>query len=120
MNNRLVRFCCTNCPSAFEANPAKYLAKLDEAVIAKQTTAYPFEVGAVSGEKLGGHGDVINMVVANRLVKLCCEGCIDKVNANPAKFIAMLDSGSLDVKAEEGSDEKEHGEQKESNEHSGH
>ena len=34
--NRLVRFCCGGCVEEFEKDPPKYIAKLDEAVIAKQ------------------------------------------------------------------------------------
>lgn len=30
--DREVRFCCRNCEGRFEANPAKYLAKLDTAI----------------------------------------------------------------------------------------
>ncbi len=36
---RLVRFCCAGCISSFEKEPAKYLAKLDEAAKGKDKAA---------------------------------------------------------------------------------
>lgn len=107
-NNRLLRFCCDKCAKEFEKEPAKYLAKLDAAVIAKQTAGYPFDTCMVAGEKFGEHGmgHGHDMVVANRLVKFCCQGCTGQFNENPVRFFSMLDSGKLDAKAEEGSGTK--------------
>jgi YHS domain-containing protein len=36
---RTVKFCCAGCKAAFEKEPAKYLAKLDEAIKEKATPA---------------------------------------------------------------------------------
>lgn len=105
-NNRLLRFCCSKCATEFEKEPAKYLAKLDAAVIAKQSADYPLDACMVAGEKFGEHGKGVDMVVANRLVKFCCAGCTGKFNDNPVRFFSMLDSGKLDAKAEEGSGSK--------------
>ena len=37
--DRLVRFCCRDCVKDFEKEPAKYLAKIDEAAAAKAKAA---------------------------------------------------------------------------------
>jgi hypothetical protein len=37
--DRLIRFCCKDCVKDFEKEPAKYLAKLDEATAAKAKAA---------------------------------------------------------------------------------
>jgi YHS domain-containing protein len=95
---RLVRYCCPNCLEAFSVNPDEYLAKLDRAVIAKQSKNYPVDVCLVSGEKLGDHGDVVNLVLANRLVKLCRPECAEEVNKEPARFLATLDAGAPDAR----------------------
>ena len=44
----------------------------DQAVIEKQSKDYPLEVCAVSGQKLGSMGKPVDMIIGNRLVKLCC------------------------------------------------
>ena len=36
-------------------------------------------------------GDPIDYVYQNRLVRLCCKGCIKKLNANPEKYLSELD-----------------------------
>lgn len=97
-NNRLVRLGGESSVAKFKAEPDAYIAKLDAAVIAKQSEKYPFKVCVVSGEELGGdHGKVLNKVVANRLVRFCCDNCAKELNATPAKFIAMVDNRNLNA-----------------------
>lgn len=99
-NGRLVRFCCKGCVSKFEKDPAKYLAKLDSAVIEKEKANYPLDTCVVSGEKLGGDmGEPIDYVVANRLVRLCCKGCIKDLEKDPAKYISKVDAARGGEKA---------------------
>ena len=90
--NRLVRFCCKMCKSDFIKDPDAYIAKLDEAVIAQQSEAYPLSSCPVSGEDLGSMGDAINVVYAGRLVKLCCKMCVPEFEANPMPTIAKIDA----------------------------
>lgn len=91
VGNRLVRFCCGGCPAKYEADPAKYGAKLDEAIVTAQKDSYPLETCVVSGEKLGDMGEPVDKVVENRLVRLCCAGCEKKLRQDPAKYIAKID-----------------------------
>ncbi len=92
---RDVRLCCAGCEKRFTSDPAKYLAKIDEAIIAQQSEKYPLETCAVAGQPLGDMGDVINYVHNNRLVKFCCSGCEKKFEADPAAFIAKLDEAVI-------------------------
>lgn len=101
VNNRLVQLCCAGCKDKLEADPAAFLAKLDEAVIAQQSKGYALKECPVSGETLGEK--TTDLIIGNRLVKLCCAGCKKKVEANPAKVFAMLDSGKVSA---EGSEKK--------------
>ncbi|MBI1850312.1 MAG: hypothetical protein HYR85_08210 [Planctomycetes bacterium] len=95
VGNRLVRFCCGGCKPKFEKDPATFLAKLDEAVIAKQKPGYPLGTCVVSGDKLGGEmGKPVDVVIGNRLVRLCCSDCIRDLRANPRKFLAKLDAAA--------------------------
>lgn len=90
--NRLVRFCCKMCKSDFKADPAAYIAKLDAAAAGAQRENYPLATCPVSGGELGSMGDPMEVVVAGRLVKLCCAGCVDKLKANPAEYLAQIDA----------------------------
>ncbi len=90
--NRLVRFCCDGCTGKFEKNPAKFIAVLDEAVIEAQMKDYPLTTCVVSGEALGGMGKTIDKVYANRLVRLCCEGCVEEFDRDPAKHFREIDA----------------------------
>lgn len=101
-NNRLIRFCCKGCIGKFEKDAAKYLAQLDAAVMEKQRASYATDKCLVSGRKLGAMGDPIEIVVANRLVRLCCAGCTNKVRHEPAKYLAMLSSSSHDQHGADG------------------
>jgi YHS domain-containing protein len=93
--NRLVRFCCPDCVKEFQKDPAAAIAKLDQAVIAKQGANYPLTTCVVSGEKLGGEmGAPAALVVGNRLVRFCCSGCIPDFKKNPAKYLKLLDAAA--------------------------
>lgn len=93
-NNRLVRFCCAGCMSSFNKEPEKYLAELDKAAIGKQKAAYPLDTCVVSGEKLGTMGEPVDLVAGNRLVRLCCEGCVSTFQKNPTKYMKMIDEAA--------------------------
>ena len=107
--NRLVRFCCKMCAPQFEKDPAKFLAKIDQAVIAAQKPAYPLATCVVSGDKLEGDPDMepFDHVFANRLVRLCCKGCLKEFRTDPWKFVAKVDEASKGMKAEGGKKEPE-------------
>ena len=88
-HNRLIRFCCKGCIDEFNKEPAKFLAKLDKAVIDKQKKTYPLKTCVVTGEKLTDKS--VDLVVANRLIRLCCADCKAKVAKNPVEYLSKLD-----------------------------
>jgi YHS domain-containing protein len=90
VGNRLVRLCCGGCKSKLEKDSAATIAKLDEAVIAKQKASYKLETCPISGEKLGADGQPFDVVVAGRLVRLCCKDCEKTLRADPSKALAKL------------------------------
>jgi YHS domain-containing protein len=94
-DGREVKFCCAGCKPRFEADPASFLAKIDELVIAQQKDFYPIQTCIVGGGKLGSMGDPIDLVVNNRHVRLCCDGCKAKLTADPVAFIAKLDKAVI-------------------------
>ncbi len=91
IGNRLVTFCCSGCIGKAQKEPAKYLAKIDAAVIETQMKDYPLTTCLVSGEKLGDEmGAPINYVAGTQLVEFCCKGCIKKFEKNPAQYLGKL------------------------------
>lgn len=91
--NRLVRFCCKMCAPEFEKDPAKFLAKLDQAVVAREKPTYPLTICVVSGDKLeGGEMEPRDYVFAGRLVRFCCPDCVKDFGKDPWKYMAKIDA----------------------------
>lgn len=91
--NRLVRLSSADGKLAFLQDPAKYIQKLDQAVVAKQKPTYPLETCVVSGEKFGGEmGAPVDHVVGNRLVRFCCKDCAEQFRKDPSTYLLKLDA----------------------------
>jgi YHS domain-containing protein len=84
--NHLVRFCCAGCVKAFEKEPAKYMAMLDEA----RVTPYPLDTCIVSDAKLGSMGEPVALVYEGQEVKFCCAGCIGAFKNDPDTYMKKL------------------------------
>jgi len=91
--NRLVRLCCDDCLPMLKESPGKYIALLDQEVIAAQKPAYSAKTCPVSGKALGSMGEPVDYVAGNRLVRFCCSSCIRKFNAEASKFLAAPKAG---------------------------
>jgi hypothetical protein len=90
VGNRLMKTCCAKCEAKVKADPASYIAKLDKLVIEAQSANYKLGACPVADEALGD--SPVEMVVANRLIKLCCEGCKNKVYENPLAVLEKIDA----------------------------
>jgi hypothetical protein len=91
VKNRLFRVCCKKCAAKVKADPAKYFAKLDQAVIKAQLATYPLKTCIVRDKsELGSMGEPVNMVVGMQMVRFCCDSCVPKFKKDPAKFLARL------------------------------
>ena len=95
---REVRFCCKGCQGAFSKDPAKFIPKIDELIIADQMPRYPKSVPCIvmTDELLpdptGKDARDCKMIVTrNRLVRLCCGKCVRMFKRDPAKYIEVLD-----------------------------
>lgn len=90
--NRLVRVADESEKTEFMKNAARYVAALDKAVIEQQGKNYPLKTCPVSGDKYGGTmGEPKDVVLAGRLIRLCCDDCRKDLEKDPAKFIAKVD-----------------------------
>lgn len=92
--NRLIRLAAESEKAAFLADPTTFMAALNTAVIAAQGPTYTLGTCPVSDEALDDPmmGKPVDVVVAGRLVRLCCNKCKKDVEANPAKYIALVDA----------------------------
>lgn len=52
--------------------------------------AYPLETCVVSGMKLGSMGDVVTYTHKGQEIKLCCQGCVGQVKADPDKYLKKI------------------------------
>jgi hypothetical protein len=101
VDGREIRTCCKGCMAAYEKNRAKYEPRLNKMIVDDQLARYPLMTCPISGGKLGGMGKPVDMVVGNRLVRLCCAGCEKKVAADPAKYIAMVDAAAVKAQSKD-------------------
>ena len=84
LNGTQVKFCCGKCEAAFKADPEKYVAKMNDAIV-KAAPAYPLKTCLVMGkEELDANAKTV--VYQNRVYKLCCGKCVAKFKKDPAKF----------------------------------
>lgn len=95
VNGQTIYACCGGCVNAIKSNPAKYgsgrpeitaslATEADTALIVKQGKC------PVMDESLGSMGQPIKVMVGDKPIFLCCKGCIKKVQAEPAKYLAMV------------------------------
>ncbi|ACB74839.1 hypothetical protein [Opitutus terrae] len=72
--------------------------------IAAQKADYPLQVCAVSGEELGSMGEPFDYIhkedgKPDRLVRMCCDGCVKKFKKDPAKYLKKIDEAAANKAA---------------------
>mgnify|MGYP003675840518 FL=1 len=95
VNGQRVFVCCGGCVSAVKSDPAKYAAGRPQITVATSTAADAAAIAAqkvcpVMDEPLGGMGTPIKVTIGDKPIYLCCKGCIKKIQAEPAKYLAMV------------------------------
>lgn len=83
-----VAFCCANCKAKFDAEPAKFAAKLGIEVKAAPIN----DKCPVSGEPVD---PAHTSVYEGKVVGFCCGNCKKKFDADPKKFAAKLPGGEV-------------------------
>ena len=93
-DGREVRFCCNGCVGRFEADQKAGFKKIDEQLVKAQVHYYPLDTCIISGNPLVEDGEDIsvNYVYKNRLVRLCCTGCIKMFNKDAAAYLKTIDA----------------------------
>ena len=97
LNGREVRFCCGGCKGTFDADPIASNKKLDEMIIADQLTVYPAGTCIVMEDEMmtdptgpDARKDK-NLVIGNRLFRLCCKSCVRRFKKNQEQYRKVLD-----------------------------
>jgi YHS domain-containing protein len=95
VDGQTVYVCCAGCVNAVKSNPAKYAAGRPQITVTSATAADAAliarqKVCPVMDEPLGGMGNPIKVMVGDKPIFLCCKGCIKKIQAEPAKYLAMV------------------------------
>jgi hypothetical protein len=88
---RLVRLCGQDCVVRFWTDPGPAMAALDAAWIAAQRASYPTTVCPVMDMEVDEMGTPIEILHGTRLVRLCCDSCVETFREDPAKWLAALD-----------------------------
>jgi YHS domain-containing protein len=84
LNGTQMKFCCAKCETAFKADPAKYMTKVEDE-IKKSAPAYPLTTCLImTDESIDDSAKAV--VFHNRVYKFCCKKCIATFEKNPAKF----------------------------------
>ncbi len=81
------------------AKDTKTAAPTESEIVAKARASYPMKTCLVSDEPLGSMGDAVAYVhraegKPDRVIFVCCEGCIDDFKAEPAKFLKKVDDAA--------------------------
>jgi hypothetical protein len=81
------------------ANKENSAPKTEAEIIAAARANYPLKKCLVSDEDLGSMGDAVAHVhreagKPDRVVFVCCEGCIDDFKKEPAKFLKKVDDAA--------------------------
>ena len=96
-NGREVRFCCSGCKGTFDSDPAAGNRKLDEMIITDQLRVYPAGTCIVMEDEVmtdptgPDAAKDKNVVVGNRLYRLCCKSCVRRIKKNPDEYRKVLD-----------------------------
>ncbi|MEO8269885.1 MAG: hypothetical protein ABI557_09195 [Aureliella sp.] len=95
VNGQRVFVCCGGCVDAVTSNPAKYSEGRPQITVATATAADADAIARqkvcpVMDEPLGSMGDPIKVMIGDKPVFLCCKGCIKKIKADPAKYLAVV------------------------------
>jgi YHS domain-containing protein len=88
---REIRFCCTGCLPKFKSDPAKFLTKIDAAIVKAQKSLYPLKTCVVSGKSITGDVKPVEHIYGNRLVRLLDRESVVAFAKAPRKYMAKLD-----------------------------
>lgn len=102
VGDRAIYVCCDACIEPIRRNPGMYLAKVPQqpAQESKPELRVEFASDAdyaavraqdrcpVMNQPLGAHGRPLKIIMRGQTVFVCCQGCVQRVQENPAQYFA--------------------------------
>jgi hypothetical protein len=84
-------------PAEPKAETAATMVEEPKLTPEEQALAAAQKVCPVTGEPLDSMGGPIKVVLGDRTLFVCCEGCIDELKANAEKFLAKIDAAATET-----------------------
>lgn len=96
IGSKTVFVCCASCSEVVKSNPNFYWNEVLEITISKATASDAALIAAqkkcpVMNASLGSMGSPVKAMVGDRPVFLCCQGCVPRLKAEPARYLALVD-----------------------------
>ncbi|MCC6785293.1 MAG: hypothetical protein IT457_20755 [Planctomycetes bacterium] len=88
LDDTLVQLCCAGCVPSAQARAAAIVEGLHDQAYAAQRAGYARKTCVISDHELGP--DAVDVMVGTRLVRLCCEDCLDALAKSPQTALAAL------------------------------
>ncbi len=95
VDGQLLRTCCKDCARKVKAKPAEFVKRVQRAAIEQQAAHYPLKTCLKQpSKKLDDKA--AQAVVGSRLVRACCERCLEPIVAKPAEYMKRLDAAYIE------------------------
>ena len=99
--NRLIRLADAEAVAAFAKDPATHEERLDFIIADTERDDYPLDTCVVAGSAFAEGKKPHEVIVGNRLVKVCCGGCTGKIRQEPYVIVKKINdawaaSGQVD------------------------
>ena len=88
--NRLIRLADADTIAAFTADALTYEERLDFIIADAERDDYPLDVCVVAGSAFVEEKKPAEVIVGNRLVKICCGGCTSKIRQEPYVIVKKI------------------------------
>ena len=96
-NKKLIGFCCESCIDDFKKEPAKYMKKVEaeQKKPAKKDGKDAKKDAAAVNKMCPVHSEdpvdpTVTTVYEGRKIGFCCDDCLKKFNADPARYAAKV------------------------------
>jgi len=91
-DGKRIYVCCEGCIEKVKADPQKYIEQLESQGITLEKTPVSQTVCPVMGRKINKD---LYVDADGKRIYVCCEGCIEKVKADPQKYIKLIEEQGI-------------------------
>ena len=88
--NRLIRLADADAVAAFAKDTATHEERLDFIIADAERDNYPLDTCVVAGSAFVQEKKPAEVIVGNRLVKICCGGCTSKIRQEPYVIVKKI------------------------------